>query len=184
MGFVCPVDKEKLVAVAVSKDTLDYCSACHGFWFNGNEICDIEELPVSELMIEFQDELDNGEITDSKEGKENPNCVLCEAPMKRFQYNLPRDIWVYGCPSGDGIWIEKNETLKIHRHLEKSAKALPKEKQKTLSTQLKTIEEDADRKAEETALTEFSGEKKSKIPLPHLMDGVCRFMAHMLFKIN
>jgi len=185
MGLRCPFCEDKeLIPVTIAKDTLDQCPACLGLWFNGNELGDIDELPDSELMSEFQDQLDSGTITDTKTGKADPKCPQCQNPMKRYQYDVPSGVWVYGCAASDGVWVEKGEVLKVHAHLQKSMKALPKEQQKTLLDQLKQIEEDEDRKAEEAVLSVFAGKKSSKIPLPHLMDGVCRFMYHMLFKLG
>ncbi len=187
MTLNCPVCKTKtLEAVTLGHDTLDKCPVCHGLWFNGNELGDIEELPETELMSEFQDQLDGASISESKTGLKDRLCPQCNKPMNSYQYDVSSGIWIQGCPDGEGVWLDKGEILKIHKHLQDVAKDLPPEKMKALMEQLKQIDEDEKREEEAAVMSVFPDRKGTKFNLPvwHLMDGVCRFFYHILFKLG
>lgn len=187
MTLNCPGCQSKAMEpFAIGKDSLYKCPSCHGFWFNGEELRDIEELPESQIMNDFQDQLDDASITDSKTAVANRLCPECGKPMDSYQYDISSGVWIHGCSAGHGVWLEKGEILKIHRHLQDAMKALPPQKMKAILDQLKQVEADEKRKEEEAVMSVFSDHKGSAVPIPlwHLMDGVTRFLYHTLFKLG
>lgn len=182
----CPACRSKpLEPFSIGGDSLYKCPECHGLWFNGEELREIEELPMSELMRDFQDKLDDLSPNVEKSATGDRLCPECKKPMDRYQYDVSSGVWVNGCSAGCGVWLEKGELFKIHHHLQNAMEALPPEKMKAIATQLKLIEENEKRSEEEAVMSVFANPKNTgALPLWHAMDGVCRFMYHTFFKLG
>jgi Zn-finger nucleic acid-binding protein len=184
MELTCPACKNQdLQSFSIGQDELFKCPGCHGLWFDGAELRDIEELPETELMNDFQDQLDSAAISPGGDAKDRP-CPRCRKPMNKYQYDVSSGIWIYGCSDDEGVWLDKGEVIKIHQHLISAAKEFTPEKREALALQLKDIEQDENRKEETAALSIFGSHLDSKLPVPawHLMDGVSRLVAHAAFK--
>jgi len=68
MNLKCPRCKtQELVSMPAGKDLLYKCPACHGLWFQGEDLRDVEELPESELMNLFQDQLEDAQVNSGSE---------------------------------------------------------------------------------------------------------------------
>jgi Zn-finger nucleic acid-binding protein len=184
MELTCPACKNKnLESFLIGQDELFKCPGCHGLWFDGKELRDVEDLPETELMSDFQDQLDSATISPGGEA-EDRLCPRCSKPMNKRQYDVSSGIWIYGCPEDEGVWLDKGEVVKIHQHLIGAAQQYSPEKSQALAQQLKNIDEDENRKDESAALSIFGSHPGSKIPVPawHLMDGVGRLVVHAAVK--
>lgn len=171
--------------MTVRKDTLLKCPSCHGIWFEGGELSDAGELPYSELMQAFQDQLDAASAQPAPGAANELPCPRCQKPLDRHQYDVSSGIVVDSCLDGHGVWLDRGEVIAIHRYLEESAKDLPPEKLAELNAQLAKIRLDEDRKLEEAVLSPFHHEGTGAMaPAWHAMDGVCRFLWHVMYKIG
>jgi Zn-finger nucleic acid-binding protein len=184
MELICPACKnQNLSQFMIGQDELYKCPKCHGLWFDGKELRDVEELSETELMNDFQDQLDAATVSPGPDAK-NRQCPRCRKPMNSYQYDVSSGIWINGCPDDEGVWLDKGEVVKIHQHLVQAVKQFSPERLQSLTEQMNAIEVDENRKEEEAALSIFGDHKGSKLPVPmwHLMDGVGRLVCHALFK--
>jgi len=187
MKLSCPSCKTKvLLPCTISGDLLYKCSSCHGLWFNGEGLRDVEELPDSQLMIHFQDQLDGSSIMASKTAEADWLCPQCGKPMDSYQYDVSSGVWIHGCPVGDGVWLDKGGILKIHRYLHEAVRTFSPETLKQIQSELKQIEIQHNRKQEEAVLAVFGDHYAQNrfVPIWHAMDGVSRFLYHILFKLG
>lgn len=153
----CPTCKSSdLLPLKIGADTVDKCSQCHGLWFNQENLGDVENLPENELMSDFQDQLDDCEPAKGADPK-NRVCPLCKKPMDNYQYDLSSGIWVQACPNGDGVWLDKGEVIKIHRHLVQGARDWPEEKMQKLYAQTADAERERESAEEKAALVGLNG---------------------------
>jgi Zn-finger nucleic acid-binding protein len=170
--------------MSIAKDTVDKCPQCAGLWFNREELGDIEELPNTELMNDFQDQLNDSSPIKSEAGVKDRLCPLCRKPMDSYQYDLSSGVWIQACPDGEGVWLDKGEVFKIHDHLVAGAKSFPKEKLEALYAQLKVMENQESRQKETEVMSVFERAHDEgsggMIPVWHLMDGGRRLCYHFL----
>ena len=171
MKMNCPACKSTdLLPFRIGADTVDKCHQCHGLWFNGENLGDAENLPESELLNDFQDQLDAIEPVKAAAPEKDALCPLCRKAMNRYQYDLSSGIWVHACPDNQGVWLDKGEVIKIHRHLVEAARDWPQAKLEELYKQSASAEADREKKAGETT---FAG-----------LDGVQRLVYHLMEKIG
>ena len=187
MDIHCPVCKTSdLSPLNVGRDTLGECSQCHGLWFNREDLGEVEDLPESQLMKVFQDQLDASAPAKNETNTKDRQCPLCEKTMLSYQYDLSSGIWIQACQDGDGVWLDQGEVLKIHQHLLAEAKSFPEEKLQALNAQMKQMEIDENRKEENDVLSFFSeahaGSSGAAVPVWHLLDGGRRLFYDFLMK--
>lgn len=166
----CPAcASSNLLPFKIGADTVDECPQCHGLWFNRENLGEIEDLPDSDLMKDFQDQLDGLEPAKSAAARPSP-CPLCRKPMDRYQYDLSSGIWVQACPDGEGVWLERGEVIKIHRHLVEGARDWPQAKMEALYAR--------------TAGTEIAREKAEDQSTLAGLGGGRRLVYHLLGRLG
>lgn len=184
MPLTCPTgDGAVLEPFPIRQDTLYKCGQCHGLWFDRDELGRVEELPDSELMADFQDQLDgSGPLTqDSGRGR---TCPRCGQPLENHQYDISSGVWIDSCPNGEGVWLDYGEVIAVHQHLQDAAKEWPPERLEALKSQLSAIRRDEEQKMEAAVLSPFHHADRGPLPVWHVMDGVCRFLYHYLYKMG
>lgn len=184
MTLSCPAcTGSTLEAFKIRQDTLYKCGQCHGIWFDEDELGRVEELPDTELMADFQDQLDASGMLAQDAGRAR-NCPHCSQPLENHQYDISSGISVDSCPNGDGVWLDHGEVMAVHQHLQDAVKAWPPERIKALEMQLAAIRRDEDQKLEAAVLQPFHHADGGALPVWHAMDGVCRFVYHVLYKLG
>lgn len=168
----CPAcANSSLLPFKIGADTVDECAQCHGLWFNRENLGDVEDLPDSDLMKDFQDQLDNLEPAKSMAAKPLA-CPLCRKPMDRYQYDLSSGIWVQACPDREGVWLERGEVIKIHRHLVQGARDWPEDKMQALYAQTAGTEIAREKTEDQSALAGLGGGQRL---VYHLMNNFGAF---------
>lgn len=168
----------------VRQDTLYKCPQCDGLWFDRDDLVDVEHLPDSELMSDFQDQLVSSpaQMRDSGRGR---TCPHCSKDLESHRYDYSSSIWVDSCPDGEGVWLDCGEVMAVHKHLDDSAKELTPERRAALNAQLAQIAMNEDKKFEEAVLAPYHHQGHgATVPVWHAMDGVFRVAYHLLYKLG
>lgn len=110
----CPVCHEPMIVVEYQSIELDYCSSCHGTWFDKGELelllrsMELDEKPGLLESIALQPEADSAE--------KKRKCPICQHHMQKHFIGSSPKILVDLCTKNHGLWFDKGE---IH-HLVKS----------------------------------------------------------------
>ena len=104
----CPVCNKTTTAVEFDKIELDYCSLCHGIWFDRGEL---------ELLL---DTLTRGAARDliislaqkpalnvSEKGRK---CPICLRKMRKTDIGSDREMLIDVCNYGHGLWFDGGES--------------------------------------------------------------------------
>ena len=103
--MICPTCKSDMIVVEHNQIELDYCSNCHGVWFDRGEL----ELLLGSLGLDSVSPFLNIilEAEEAKTGEKKRRCPLCRQKMKKV--NLETKVLVDLCPQGEGIWFDGGE---------------------------------------------------------------------------
>lgn len=116
--MICPACKSDMIVVEHDQIELDYCTKCHGVWFDAGEL----ELLLNSLGLDSATSfLDN--ILGTKEAKtteKKRRCPLCRQKMKKT--NLEDKVLVDLCPQGEGIWFDGGEVKVLISQLARRTK--------------------------------------------------------------
>jgi Zn-finger nucleic acid-binding protein len=85
---------------------LDFCDACHGIWFDADELAFTAELATDIPEI----------AAVKKDARTTPHtCPRCGEPQKleEMKFLQAQELLVDRCPQCKGIWIDKGELPKI-----------------------------------------------------------------------
>jgi len=115
----CPVCKISTTAVEYDKIELDYCSRCHGIWFDKGEL----ELLLDTLTRGATRELVNSlmQLPQQKASEKSRKCPICRRVMRKIDIGSGREIVIDICDAGHGLWFDGGESgafieqLKIDR---------------------------------------------------------------------
>jgi len=115
----CPVCKISTTAVEYDKIELDYCSRCHGIWFDRGEL----ELLLDTLTRGATRELVNSlmQLPQQKVPEKSRKCPICRRVMRKIDIGSGREIVIDICDAGHGLWFDGGESgafieqLKIDR---------------------------------------------------------------------
>jgi len=104
----CPVCKISTTAVEYDKIELDYCSTCHGIWFDRGEL----ELLLDTLTRGTARELVNGlmQRQDKKVSEKSRKCPICRRKMRKIDIGSGREILIDVCNAGHGLWFDGGES--------------------------------------------------------------------------
>lgn len=115
--MICPVCKSDMIVVEHSKIELDYCTSCHGVWFDSGEL----ELLLESVSLEppslFLNNILSSPETRSSEKKRK--CPICNKKMKKTTIGQQPEILLDACRQGDGLWFDGGEMEQLIRQLVK-----------------------------------------------------------------
>jgi Zn-finger nucleic acid-binding protein len=110
-----------MIVVEYNHIELDYCTNCHGVWFDAGEL----ELLLGSLGLDNASSFLDG-IPDAEEAKADEKkrrCPLCRQKMKKA--NLEAVVLVDLCPQGEGIWFDGGEVRILIGQLARKTPAKP-----------------------------------------------------------
>jgi Zn-finger nucleic acid-binding protein len=112
----CPVCKVSLTAVEHDKIELDYCSVCHGLWFDKGEL----ELLLDTLAGGATRELVNSLMQRPQQqvDEKSRKCPICRRTMKKIDMGSGRDLIIDVCKAGHGLWFDGGEPGAFIKQLE------------------------------------------------------------------
>jgi len=120
--MICPTCKSDMIVVEHDRIELDYCTRCHGVWFDAGELellLEIRELESPDL---FLSNILNSPEADSAERKRK--CPICGRKMKKVTIGEEPKILIDACDREHGIWFDSGEVKLLLKQL--ADKAPPK----------------------------------------------------------
>ena len=113
--MICPVCKYDMIVVEYHDIELDYCTTCHGVWFDSGEL---ELLLDSHGLGEVKLFLDN--VLDSPEAgsaEKKRKCPICRHSMKKAAAGEQTPIVIDVCGREHGLWFDGGEITQLLKHL-------------------------------------------------------------------
>jgi Zn-finger nucleic acid-binding protein len=101
----CPVCHVPTYVVEFEKIELDLCAECQGLWFDHGEL---------DLLLNT---LDASGLTDAETDEPSRHCPICNDKMNKVNIGPGRRVLIDSCPSGCGLWFDKNELADLAGHL-------------------------------------------------------------------
>jgi Zn-finger nucleic acid-binding protein len=109
--MLCPVDKIPAIVVEYNEIELDYCTKCHGVWFDAGELELLLASSGAGGHEAFLEAVLDKEAVGIKEKKRR--CPICHQKMKK-SYADPRNRTLVDiCPDGHGIWFDGGEVERL-----------------------------------------------------------------------
>lgn len=107
----CPVCKAPLVVVERESIEVDWCTACHGVWFDAGEL----EL----LAGKAGKTLEPGTLgcVTGKVGEARRRCPRCHRKMEKVTLAADDTLLLDRCPE-HGLWFDAGELAELMSHLE------------------------------------------------------------------
>jgi Zn-finger nucleic acid-binding protein len=113
--MICPVCNSDMIVVEHNQIELDYCTDCHGVWFDSEEL----ELLLKSLGLESSELLLHNLLqspeADSTEKKRN--CPICRQKMKKTVIGEKQGILIDVCSFEDGLWFDGGEVAHLLKSL-------------------------------------------------------------------
>jgi hypothetical protein len=112
----CPVCKVTTAAVEHAKIELDYCSICHGIWFDRGEL----ELLLDTLTGGTAAKFINSMMQRPKEkvDEKTRKCPICSKNMYKTNIGSGEKIIIDICNAGHGLWFDGGESGEFIRQLQ------------------------------------------------------------------
>jgi Zn-finger nucleic acid-binding protein len=109
--MICPVCKSDMIVVEHSKIELDYCTSCHGVWFDSGEL----ELLLESAGLEGLEPLlaDLTGSTEASSKEKRRKCPICLKKMKKISVGQEPEILLDICRQGDGLWFDGGELAQL-----------------------------------------------------------------------
>ncbi len=101
---------------------IDRCQLCDGVWLDKDELLPIirnEEEKFSEDLIKETLKTASKGVPE-EEVKNVLYCPKCKSAMRPINYDYSSGIIIDACPSGHGLWFDKDELSKVQIYREKS----------------------------------------------------------------
>lgn len=112
----CPVCKVTTTAVEHDKIELDYCSICHGVWFDRGEL---------ELLLDTFTGGTAAKLIESlmqrppkKVAEKTMKCPICGKIMSKLDVGSGREIIIDACSAGHGLWFDGGESSEFFKQLQ------------------------------------------------------------------
>ena len=99
-----------MVVVGYEDVELDYCTECHGVWFDSGELEQFFDTMKLDITA-----LDGGNILDLPEAETDEKarrCPICGRRMKKANIGQP-PILIDACGSGHGLWFDGGEVAQL-----------------------------------------------------------------------
>ena len=112
----CPVCKVATTVVEHDKIELDYCSICHGLWFDRGEL----ELLLDTLTGGTAAKFINGMMQRPREkvAEKTRKCPICSKNMNKANIGSGEKIIIDMCNAGHGLWFDGGESGAFIRQLQ------------------------------------------------------------------
>jgi Zn-finger nucleic acid-binding protein len=111
----CPACTKQMIVVEYHNIELDYCSSCHGTWFDRGEMelllrsMELDETPNLLERISSQEEVSTSE--------EKRRCPICRRSMKKQAIGSNPQITIDYCAKNHGIWFDAGELRHLTNNL-------------------------------------------------------------------
>jgi Zn-finger nucleic acid-binding protein len=100
-----------MVVVEHSKIELDYCTNCHGVWFDAGELeLLLESMALESLGLLLSDVLSAPEAESAEKKRK---CPICGQKMKKTTIGQQPEILIDVCRRGDGLWFDGGEVHQL-----------------------------------------------------------------------
>jgi Zn-finger nucleic acid-binding protein len=105
--MICPACKSEMIVVEHHKIELDYCTGCHGVWFDAGEL----ELLLDSAGLENTAPLlaNLAGSTEARSAEKKRRCPICGKKMKKTVIGQEPEIIIDVCRQGDGLWFDGGE---------------------------------------------------------------------------
>lgn len=105
--MICPVCNHTMVIVEHENIELDYCTGCHGVWFDSGELELLLEAAGLEDYEAFAGRiLGSGEASSAEKKRK---CPICTRKMKKKHIDEAQELLIDACPRAHGIWFDGGE---------------------------------------------------------------------------
>lgn len=113
----CPACAASLEEAELGDIPLDLCGQCGGVWCDGNELTTLfftwqqaaggSQAPATE---------NSAQSVDEDEAGRQRLCVICQAPLERFNFHYTSNIYVDNCPQGHGTWLDADRMAQLQAY--------------------------------------------------------------------
>jgi len=130
--MICPACNSDMIVVEHSKIELDYCTNCHGVWFDSGEL---ELLLVESAGLESPKPLlaNLASSTEARSAEKKRKCPICLQKMRKTVIGQEPEILLDVCQHGDGIWFDGGELDQLVGQLARKARGKPTPQQEILA---------------------------------------------------
>ncbi len=121
--MICPVCKKDMIDIEYHQIELDYCTRCHGVWFDTEELelllertgLQDHDLPIGDLL----------NLPETKTSEKGRKCPICNVKMKKTTLGEEPEVLIDTCFQGDGLWFDGGEVNHLIHQIatKKQAKA-------------------------------------------------------------
>jgi len=111
----CPVCKVTTTAVEHDKIELDYCSICHGVWFDRGELELLLDTLTGGTAAKFINNL--MQRPREKVAEKTRKCPICGKKMSKLNIGSGQKIIIDVCNAGHGLWFDGGESGAFIRQL-------------------------------------------------------------------
>ena len=113
--MICPVCKSDMIDVEYQQIELDYCTNCHGVWFDAEELellfnrvgLENHDLPLDDLL----------NLPETKTSEKGRKCPICRLKMKKTTIGKESEILIDACSQGDGLWLDGGEVSHLIKQI-------------------------------------------------------------------
>jgi Zn-finger nucleic acid-binding protein len=107
---LCPVDKIPAIVIEYDKIELDYCTRCHGVWFDAGEL----ELLLAAAGLGGHEAFLKSVLSSTANVSEKKRrCPICNIKMNKAYVDKEAKTLVDVCPEGHGIWFDGGELERL-----------------------------------------------------------------------
>lgn len=111
----CPVCKVTTTALEHDKIELDYCSICHGIWFDRGELELLLDTLTGGTTAKFIHSL--MQRPRAKIAEKTRKCPICGKNMSKTDIGSGQEIIIDVCTAGHGLWFDGGESGAFVRQL-------------------------------------------------------------------
>jgi uncharacterized protein len=117
--MLCPTCNNSLLIVEYKQIELDYCTRCHGVWFDANEL----DLLLKSMELDSTDDkfADMFRLPEAQVNEALRKCPVCRKKMKKTYLGEDPKVLVDVCRRNDGVWFDGGEVARLIRNVAKSS---------------------------------------------------------------
>jgi len=112
---ICPVCNIDMIVVEHQKIELDYCTKCHGVWFDSGEL----ELLLKTMKAEKDIQVHLLALSETQTTEEKRKCPICRRKMRKVLIGEEPKVLIDACPQQEGLWFDGGEVEQLIEQLEK-----------------------------------------------------------------
>lgn len=113
--MICPACRHDMIVVEHNQIELDYCTNCHGVWFDSGEL----ELLLKSVGLEVEDLLTTNLLgsPEVESSEKKRKCPICGQKMKKTSIGQQPEILIDACQRGHGMWFDGGEVAQLIKQL-------------------------------------------------------------------